>query len=196
MKKRRFAANTVGAVGYLLIVLGWLWASILVLTNTGILDNLESEPQAASHSVPRLPEFTLPEPVTVIFLVIIVTLMIVATIYAIFKTPVEAVRQSSRVARTTAIKITPQKSHKTNKPIPAKERKLITARLTFYIKLALTLIPLLVVGGLTIFTHSELSLDPHLAVMISGVISILAILLFAAQYLIAYIFKLPLERLL
>lgn len=198
MKKRQFVVNSTAAVGYLLVMFGWLWAVALLLTGTDLLDNLSTY-QEGNRSSPAptisLPEFSLPEPITMASLGLVTILMLAVSIYVLVKTPSSIVKQSSRITNKAATKLTPLTTRQ-HQPIPTKKRRILTARLSLYLKLALALIPLLVVLGLALLAADDIMLAPHLALLIASSISCLAIGLFGLQYLLAGILKLPLDKLL
>lgn len=192
--KRQLAANATGAIGYLWALLGWLWAAVLFLTSTRLLENLDREPIPSRYPTLDLPEITMPEPVSTALLLLVVAFMIGLSIYAFIKAPAEAVKQSSRVATKTASKIVANTSR--NQPLPARKKRALTAKITIYIKLAATLLSTLIVGALAIFAADNMTLAPNLAILVAASISVAALISFAVQYLLAKLLKVPLDKLL
>lgn len=193
---KHLIANIPGSAAYLFLLLGWMWAIVLIVTNTRLIESLTRDKNANQYQTTIVPEFSLPEPLVAFFVIAITAFMIGLTIYASFKAPKEAVRQTSRATRKTAVKLTPLLA-KTEQPIeqPKAKKKLLTAKLIVYIKLSLAILPVLATV-LIATLHNRLNLDPNLAVATSAAISFTAVIFFAAQYGLARLFKIPAEKLL
>lgn len=191
---KQFAVNSAGVVGYLFVLLGWIWALALVLTNTGLVDLFASEQPKSSPPAVSFPEFSLPEPIAIVLLAGLAVFMIGLSVYAFLKVPAEAIKQGSRAAHKAADKLAPVVARK--KPLSKKKRLNLTARLVFYIKLALIVVPVAATAGLVVFVGSDLSLAPDLVIIVSAGTGAVAMLFFALQYALARITKLPLDKML
>lgn len=190
---KKFIANTAGAVGYLLVVLGWLWATVFLVTSVEFLENFTQNRQTESYSELTLPTMSIPDPVVVIVAIVVTVVMVGISVFAVYKIPAESIKQSSRVTKSSAENLT--KLVERSKPLLVKKHQLLTRRLIVYIKLALAIIPTLIVAGLVLFTPNDMQLSPGLAMMITAGTSLLALVFFATQYLAARLLKVPTDKL-
>ena len=191
--KRRIIVNISGALGYIATVFCWLWSTIIVLTSTNIMESLTTKRQPESYPEFMLPEFSFPEPVVYITVLIITIFMIGLSIYAVYKAPTEAVKQTSRATKKTASSLATL-IHRAEEQ-PKEKQKILSAKLAFYIKLTLVFVPVLAVAITTSTNASNIQLPAGIAIMISASGGLFAIVFFGLQYSLAKLLKVPPNKL-
>jgi hypothetical protein len=75
-------ANIPGSAAYLFLLLGWMWAIVLIVTNTRLIESLTRDKNPNQYRTTIVPEFSLPEPLVAFFVVAITAFMVGLTIYA------------------------------------------------------------------------------------------------------------------
>lgn len=185
-------SNFFGGLGYISIIGQWLWTIALVLPT--LLEN-ESFKQFI------LPDQSKPSqsPVTVfdensLFMIIVAAavtvIVLLVTIVILVRLPIALVRTSQKTVTTAADAIIPTITH--HKPLSKKKRAVLTARIRLYIKLALSIIPLL---PLLFISSGSVGLDPWIALLIGAILAIGSLLWFSIQYGSAKLLKQPFENL-
>lgn len=154
---RRKLIAALGSATYLLWLFSWLWVCLLYIdrffqTPLGKVIMPDSSPTDTAVT----PDFatsgvTLPMPMLALVAIIGGGLLIAATVYIIAKVYVPTVEKVAHTAvRKTAIVVTERavKQH----VIPAKKRRIFTARVTFLIKMTMSLLPVVIVFALSVST--------------------------------------------
>lgn len=190
---QQVVVNTVGSSSYLLSILAWAWALILLIAGSNLIGIIEST-QTNTKTPVELPAVSLPSSVTIILVVFITAVMIGLAVYALFKAPSGAVRTSSRTSRQAATKISRVITR--HKLLPQKQRQQLSSKIVFYIKLVFAVTPAAIVLVLVNWPNLELGIDNSIATLVSGGLTLLALLGFVLQYGLAWLLKVKLEKLL
>ena len=186
-------SNFFGGIGYTSVIGQWLWTIALVLPT--LLEN-DSFKQFILPDQSK----TVQSPVTVfdensLFMIVVAAavtvLVLLITIVVLIRLPIALVRTSQKTITKTVDAIIPTITH--HKPVSKKKRAVLTARIRLYIKLALSVIPLL---PLLFVTSSSIGLDSGIALFIGAVLAIGSLVWFSVQYGSAKLLKLPFENLL
>jgi hypothetical protein len=139
-----------GGAAYLTWVLQWLWVCLLYMeqffqTPVGKLIKPDAAPaQSIAPSTPFTGGFELPMPVLVALAVIGGVALITAAMYAIFKAYIPDVQRVARTAIQKTATVSTKQAIK-HHVVPPKKQRTVTARVAFWLKIAVSLLPLAVV---------------------------------------------------
>lgn len=135
-------ANIFGALGYLSLVIQWLWMGLVIgapFVASDFFKNLllpETDP-TPTDSI----SMNVPEPIGIIFMVLAVIFALGVTIYAIVAVPSSIARTGQKATLKTAQVIVPRITH--HKHVSKKREKTLIERITWSVKLLLTLVPVI-----------------------------------------------------
>lgn len=154
--------------------------------NTGVAEFVT--PQESAHDV-AVVTFE-PSPVVVGLVVLIAAAVMAACIVVLLRLPRDIGNAGKKLTQASAQAVTPVFTH--HKNLSKKKQRELTFRITRAVKLAFILLPL---GGLALTYFAALDL-PYALIMIVGVFCAGASLLwFGLQYSLAWIWKLPEDKL-
>ena len=140
----RRVANVFGALGYMSCVIQWMMVfAVLVLP---VMENDSFRdlfmPSGSTHSTSAAGTVELPPILQQLLVVVAVIFSVSVTVYALVAIPRSIGKAGRRVTHRTAEVAVQQISHIQHKPLSQKQQKTLAERLTWTIKLLLTLIPL------------------------------------------------------
>lgn len=188
--------NGFGALGYFFVALQWLLAFALYFTwiSTYIIDPMQParthSPAPAQPIVPAEPE---PLSIgTIVFLVVVVAVFIGITIYAMARIPKMVSSTGRKAARTLVSKTAPIALKVTHAPKTKKNILRMGSHLLIVVKVLAVAVPV-VLAAATHFIGEQL-LTLQIAVTISLILAAPATFFFAAQYIWAWAFRIPLEK--
>jgi len=190
MSKRLFLCNILGSFGYLSNLLQWLWAAIVWMPS--IMNSPIQEFLTPNEASPQLPTVSPDAPsMLLIAVAVIVTVVIMtATVVVLLRLPVAIAKTGHKVTKKSADLLLPAVTK--HKPATKKQKRHLTIRLIKTTKLALVLLPLVIV----LFAYAqELSLEFSLVVFIGGLLAISSLMWFAVQYIIAHFLRVSVEKL-
>ncbi|MEO7904687.1 MAG: hypothetical protein ABIR91_02740 [Candidatus Saccharimonadales bacterium] len=167
----RHAIAALSTLFYLTILLQWMWASLPFLPQ--ILHTIESMQSTTNSPVEPIltaAPSTPPSMITVTFGSIVIIAIIVATIYAFIKLPSTIIKSGDAVTRVATTRIIPIVTH--HKVLPAKKQRQITARVQFYVKLSLCILPI-IITALSWQTTSNLAYD--ITMLVAATLGIIAV---------------------
>lgn len=182
----KIITNTFGVLGYLCCFLLWIWIIVLYFGEYKdyIFSIFINENKIAVTPINLI---NIPESLLIIISVVVLSLMIILTIYAFIKMPISAVQISKKIVHQSAETLTPGLIKISNKKLTKKYRIKITAELVAIIKMILIAIATLLVY---IFRFTESNLINYEVVQIVGYfLSIISLALFIFQYIIAWLLK-------
>ncbi|HCR55428.1 TPA: hypothetical protein DIV49_00490 [Candidatus Saccharibacteria bacterium] len=163
---------------YLTCALQWFWLGILVLgvfAQNGMLDTLnQHEPVVAP-----VPTHEPASPVALAIGGIVTVAMIIITVVVLIRLPKAIAKTSQVVTERATETILPVVSH--HKKLPKKKKLQLSAKLTFYIRLALIALPFLLLLALP---QNE-SIKPQLVIFVGGLLAITTLTLLAVESVIA-----------
>ncbi len=178
-------ANSFGALGYFSAMIQWLWAFVIVGYPLISHDRLSFLlPKPSETPPPPSIEYGGFTPIVMIIAVIFTLCIIGLTIYALIRLPATIGRKGSIVTHHTASAITPliAKKHTTKM-----QQRLLSYRLTWWVKASLVLIPLLAL----VFASAETGLDRQVVATVGGFCAVCSALYFLIQRAIQWRGKLP-----
>ena len=165
-------------VSYMFCALQWFWLGILVLgffAQNGMLDTLnQHEPVAAP-----VPTHEPASPVALAIGGIVTVAMIIITVVVLIRLPKAIAKTSQVVTERATETILPVVSH--HKKLPKKKKLQLSAKLTFYIRLALIALPFLLLLALP---QNE-SIKPQLVIFVGGFLAITTLTLLAVESVFA-----------
>lgn len=180
-KKSPLLPRFLAGSAYFVCMLQWLWIIILVLPtliDSGLLASF-APPRVEKPQV-AIVDDTSQSPLLLITGGIVTLLMIVLTIYILIKFPSKVAQNGSTIAHKAADVIVPVVSH--HKPISPKKRRTLTARVLFYVKLALVLAPVLA----CYLVPETNTINADLIRFIGSILAMIAVGLFALEYATLY----------
>lgn len=176
--------NFFGSLGYLVCFLQWFWALMLYFS---VIQSLAIflTPSASDKHVAQAPSFTFtpPSSLEIIILVTVVIVMIALTLYALIKIPIGIAKSSNKVVHKTAESLAPLVIKVQHKEDTKKSRLKLTAKLMFFIKLVLIIIPLVLTLASRLL--DEQSVSYSIAITIGYGLAGLCVAFFGIQYLLA-----------
>jgi hypothetical protein len=185
-QSRVVVANTFGTLGYISIIFQWLW-SIIILAQPILSSDMgllipQHEPSIAQ--TPAGPPSTF-----AVFIVVFLTILIFAfTLYVLWKLPATVGKKAGEATKHAAETLVPLVTPH-HKPT-AKQRRIISHRLTLGIKWALILIPLIALA----FSHPIDGLSISVIWIIGLFCAICSSLYLGLQQLLGKLWRIPPER--
>jgi hypothetical protein len=192
MTKQRLLIQTLGILGYISCIFQWLWTVIVFLPS--LLENEALKILLLPPDTSQIPEepSTLTQEPSLLFTVIavIVTLIVIAgSAYVLLRLPIAIAKAGKTTTTRAARTIVPLVTH--HKPLPPKKEKILTAQIVRLLKFVACIMPMLLLGFI-LFIDTSLSKD--LIVLIGGALALASIFWFSLEYLLAKLFKLPLDK--
>lgn len=175
--------NLFGILGYLSVMLQWLWLTVLLLPS--VLENQTVKdiflPQEAPKQVVET-AYQTPSFVLVALAVIITIVILVVTAIVLARLPATIARVGKKTTDRAAQSIVPAITH--HKKLPAKKQRTLSIRVVKYLKFSIVLLPvlLLALGGAI-----PLSLPNDIALFIGCSLAIGSLLWFSLEYTLAHI---------
>ncbi len=189
-------ANFIGAFGYLFCFLQWLWVVILYSGYFESFSNLLlNQIDTESISKPITPTVTSSisgMPLTVMA-IIIISVMIIFTIYVIFKMPSIILNSSKNIVHETAETAAPIVAKIAHKKETKKVHIKLTTRLVIAVKAGLIVLAILAMA-LSKFVEKPV-FNYEIVIIIGLWLAGCSIILFAIQYLIARILRVDVSKL-
>lgn len=182
----KIITNSIGVFGYFSCFLLWIWIIVLYFGEYKdyIFSIFINENKIAVTPINLI---NIPESLLIIISVVVLSLMIILTIYAFIKMPISAVQISKKIVHQSAETLTPGLIKISNKKLTKKYRIKITAELVAIIKMILIAIATLLVY---IFRFTESNLINYEVVQVVGYfLSIISLSLFIFQYVLAWSLK-------
>lgn len=185
--------NTLGAFGYISLILQWGWAIVILglpLISTETFQNIFLPTQTQSTiSAETTSATTIPQPIEVGIIVTSIFFAVVISIYALISVPRAIGARGKKATNVVATKIAPVITR--HKVLPKKQQKKLIEYLGWSIKITLAIIPFLLVL-IPVDTTLELTRE----VTISAAILLFSATLawFVCQYLLARLWKVPASR--
>jgi hypothetical protein len=178
--KRLFIVNFFGTLFYLSCLLQWMWATLPYMP--GIV-RLAEMLQGQNDTPAPVHEITASGPPSFFLLVIAITATIIIiglTLYVMIKFPVTVAKSAQKMTQNASARIVPIVTH--HAKLPEKKRRLLTARVAAYLKLAACILPV-ILCACTYFFETELGYSITMA--IAAIFGIGSLLLLSAQLLSA-----------
>ncbi len=183
---QRLTLTVSGGVGYLVVAFEWL--GLLVLYLPSFFDSLIGQTifpeQKTPTPQPVEPGSTqMPSELTVLLTVLAGVVLLGLIVYVIFMRYVPTITKSaSKAVHVTAQKAVPVVARKPVETIPARRRKLLTARLVLWLKVLAVVIPVAVFG---IVHVQRRTINTQLALLALSALALIAIGAFLCQLLLA-----------
>lgn len=179
-------ANVFGALGYISLLLQWVWTALVIGTPIVASDFFKNAFLPKESSVPaEALSMNVPEPIGIIFMFLAIIFAIGVTIYAVLAVPRNIARTGQRLTRSSAQVIIPHVTH--HKHISEKRRKTLLERITWSIKIGLTILPAAALG----FRPDEMIGLSHGVIIGVGLFCAVAtVLWFGLQFIVAKVAKL------
>ena len=175
-------ANALGALGYFSCVFQWMLVFATLVLPIMQQDGFRDFFMPSSPSTPMASEaLNLPPFVQTILLVAAIIFSLGIIIYAIVAVPRAIGRTGSKVAHETAKAATNQIAHIQHKKLTARQRKTLTERLTWTVKLLLGVTPLTL---LLIPIEPKFGVSHHHIIMAGVFCASMTLLWFGVQYLV------------
>jgi len=184
---RKKFVSIFGFLGYMFCVFQWFWVLVLYSSLLKLLTNIIPN-NADDKSVSIIaPSAVISEPsVFMIFLgVIIMGAAIALMIYSFMRIPSAIVRTNKKMISQVVEFSAPVASKIQHKPDNENFRLKITPSIVIVIKVLLVIVP--IVFGLASGLLSEQFMDYNVSIYISFGLSLISLMLFSFQYLLAYL---------
>lgn len=180
------SANVFGILGYMSVVIQWLWFSVTLLFPLISLLGLSNlfMPPSNQHAQPNTPAqaIDLPSPIEGLFVILAIIFTIGICLYAIFAVPRTIGKLGKAVTHRSAAVAIPHITH--HREVTARKRKKLIEYITWSIKILLVVIPLC---ALLAPTPTSVGLE-HAIVLVVGLGSgVWSCLMFGIQYLVVKI---------
>lgn len=177
-KQSAIVPNFFGGLGYLSVILQWLWSAALLLpallANEAIKDFLLPQPATkTSASVFQFDENSL---IVVIISVVVTIIVLVVSAIILVRLPLSLIKTTRKTVDTTVNTIIPIASH--HKKITKKERTVLSVKIRQFLKVAIVIIPLFSLCSL-LFITTELRRD--VIILIACLLAIGSIVWFSLQ---------------
>lgn len=187
--KRLFIVNLLGALFYISCLMQWLWSLLPFLP--GIIrftEALQTPTDAAPD--PITPIVTSPpSPLMTIFGVIVVVVVIGIVIYLLVKTPTAIGKTGQKLTTGTSNYIVPVVSQ--HQKLTPKKRRQLTARVITSVKIALTILPI-ILAACTHFIATDLSLD--IIILAAGILCVGSLMTLGLQLLLVKALRVTPEK--
>ena len=182
---KKLIANSIGSIGYVFLLVEWLWAVIIIgypLFSSDFSFFVPPAPPPATT-----PEFTYGSFQPFVTFVAIATSILVLTlaVITIVQLPKTIAKQGKKTTQGIAKKVIP---HVTPKREQTTKRIIVlTTRLAYALKCGAIAIPLVALA----VVPNTTSLSTELTVIVGGFFAVITAASFALQSLIAYALRLP-----
>lgn len=177
-----------GGLGYLSVILQWLWAGMIVLPVVLKNDTVRMFllPQHTSHPAPSATTSGL-SPLLLFVAIMVTALVVLVSVVILIRLPLALAKTSHKAVAKTSNFVLPVVTHH-KRLTPAKKRRL-RAEIIVGLKLAACLAPLLLLG-ISFFITPPLAVG--LVFVVGLWLALSSLLWFGLEYLMAKLLKLPL----
>ena len=178
---KRAIANIFGTLGYMSLIVQWLWAGLTLGFPLFASDEFRTVflPEPTTPAEPAV-SVSIPEPIAIMFMVLALIFAIGITIYMIVAVPRTIGRVGKKVTVKSAEKIVPYVTH--HKHISKKRKKTLLERITWSVKLALLALPIL---ALLIPVSDDLGLAGEVVTGVGLLCAGFTLAWFGLQFLVA-----------
>lgn len=193
--KRLFFVNTIAALAYLSCLIQWLLAVLPFasgLVRSDVFKTYVSDPSNQTIQPPSI-DIGTPEIFSGVFVIIAIALAVGVLVFAVImisRTPAAVGKTGAKLTHSAAEVVLPVITH--HKKITPKKRGMLTARIVFNIKLALVVIPLLLVFVSPSDAFPAMSGD--VLIFVAALCAGWSLCLFCLQTAIARILRVDLAR--
>ena len=185
---QRRTVNVFAALAYLILAIQWMFAVVVYLPFiASLLPERTAEP--STTSVPE-PIFTAPNEGSVLSFFIIALVMIIMiglTVYILAKIPSTIARTGRKAVKNSSAAVTHAYAKVTHQKETKRLRLQLEHRVVVAIKIFLLAAPVALAYGVYLLPESELA--PEMVIYLSAFLAQIVLLLFAAQYTLAYLFS-------
>lgn len=180
---KRVFANIFGTLGYMSLLLQWLWAGLTLGYPLIASDQFQTVflPKPTTPTEPAL-SVTVPDPIAIIFMILAVIFAVGVTIYMIIAVPRTIGRVGKKVTIKSAETIAPYVTH--HKKVSKKRQKSLLERISWSVKFTLAILPLL---AALLPVSSKLGLSASVVIGIAIICASFTLLWFMAQFIVAKI---------
>lgn len=180
-------ANFFGGLGYLSIIMQWMWSLALLVPALLENDSLKTLllPDAPSERDTQIIQVSGDSILMIVIAVAVTIIVLAVTLVILIRLPITLVRASRKTFDTAVEAALPVVSH--HKKITKKRQRALSIRIKRILKLLAVLIPL------TPFTFSsfiDFGLDTSIALFVATAFALVSIIWFAMQYGLAKLQKL------
>lgn len=180
-------ANVFGSFGYLAVILVWFWMSLILcwpyIQDSGLRDVFLPQ-QRISHT--EISQPGLPQPLQIIIMVSAIIFSVGVCLYAIYAIP-RTIGRAGKKATSAGTNTTLSHVAYHHKPLSSARKKRLYEYISWSIKLIMLLLPTL----LLFIPPKSGGIIPHdVSLLVGAVLSGIALMWFALQYLIAKIARL------
>lgn len=182
---RLHIVNGLGVLGYISVLLQWLWVLLTLGYPLAMNESLQKTflPEQTAKPI-EAATLSIPQPIGIMFVVLAVVFAIVISIYVIYSAPRTIGRIGRSMSRTSAETIAPRITR--HRHISKKRQARLIERLTWTVKLIAVLLPPLL---LMIPTASELGLSYQVVTAVGLYLTIWSIGWFGLQYLLTHVWR-------
>ena len=182
--RKTLLANTFGMFGYVSSLMAWAWIGIVYLPLLLANDEVKKLLIPTPSDTPVILAPSMPmSPLTIIFAGFVTALVLVLTVIALLRAPVAIAKTGKTVTTKAADSVVPLVTH--GKQLPAAEKRRLTWQLIKFVKLAVVILPVL---AACVSLLIEAPLPIEVILLVSSILSLIAIFWFALQYLSARAF--------
>lgn len=179
---RSRCVNVLGSLGYIALIMQWLWSIIIIgypsLEDGSLIHLLQ--PSSASDAI-RLPNMVIPMAIALPVTIIVTVVVFIATLIAFFSLPRTIGKGGATVTHATA-KVSTDYAVR-HHYIKKSDKKKLDTRIIALLKIALSFVAF----TLVIPPHPATPLEHRLVVLIGTLGLVATLIYFAGQYLIARI---------
>lgn len=180
--------NFIGGTGYLFCVALWLWVVLLYFSFVEKFVNYIAPSQEPTIEQPVVQTVnTQPSNLIYVFGIITIIIVVLLTIYLIYKVPTTIAKTSKNAVKATATTIAPIVIKAQHKPQTQKRNLSLTSTIVLIIKALAILIPILFTY-LYQFVNNQ-PIDYKIAIVVSTFFACATTLMFFIQYSLALILK-------
>lgn len=187
--KRLFIVNLLGALFYLGCLMQWMWSLLPFMP--GIIQFTEMlRTPADTPAEPVVPIIALaPSPITTILSVAVVVIVISVVIYILIKAPATVGKTGQKLTTKASDYIVPAVSH--HKKLSPKKRQRLTARVIVYLKISLSVLPV-ILGSCAYFITTDLPYD--IIMLVAAIIGVITLITLCLQLSLTTLLKVSPEK--
>lgn len=188
LHKKLILVNSLGGLFYLFALLQWLWATLPYLP--GFISLATKLQPVAPH--PHVLTQTTNTPSPSLFMILlagaIVVGMLAVTAYVLVKLPMTIGRTGEKITKNASSYLVPVVSR--HAKLTPKKRLQLASRMVIMMKLALCILPMIVVG---LSFNMTLSISYDITIIVSAFLTAITLLLLGAQLLLAKVLQVPIK---
>lgn len=187
--KRLFVVNIFGGLFYLFCLMQWLWAALPYLPQLISLSTKLQPSTEQPHVVARTAAAGPPSVLVIVLASIVVTIILVVTIYALVKLPSAIGKTGEKITKGASNYLIPVVSHHVK--LTPKKRRALTTRVIIDIKLAICILPVVVVAlGFAV----SFSISYNITMLVAALFAMISLVLLSAQIGLAKWLHVPLDK--